>query len=156
MGNTTARELWVLRVSSHFLEWVVVSNMSLLPSILFLVHLKLPISFLDHFLSRHHKIIFHFTLHWSFKTYLSKYLPIPTPTIKTAERKSPHKCWRGYPSWLPVSSGLSVLPSLGSWEKKLPSLGPEKLPFLLSKMVTTNIHHLFLSPNHVYQKYLKF
>lgn len=33
---------------------------------------------------------------------------------------------------------------------------PGKLPLLLSKMVTTNIHHLFLSPNYVYQKYLKF
>lgn len=68
---------------------VVVSNMPLLPSNLFLAHLEVPLSFLDHSLSRLYKIMSHFSFTNLPRPHPSNYLLFPTPTIKNTKRISP-------------------------------------------------------------------
>lgn len=114
--------------------------MSLLPSHLLLAHLKLPVSFFFFFFWI---ILFPGTIKSSSispymdlrRPHLSSYLPIPTPIIETAEGKPSHKRVVTNPSrWFHLGFQYYFL-----WV-------PALLPFLLSTMVTANIHHLFVFP----------
>lgn len=139
LGDSVSRE-----PSQLLLGWAAISNVSLLPSNLFLAHLKLPVSFLNHSLSRHHKILLHFSLcYWNsnrcngnrffFLQLYQGFLKVKPDTYTELSRSymlvttcpslllqlqllREKSLSKGWSGYtqLPTSSGLSVLPSLVS------------------------------------------